>query len=80
MDSVMRRPRVLASRSAFTRLTELVVICARGTASQHVCLPRLAAQRKCKARAAATSIFITDRLNPAGPAHSAARSALNHAR
>ena len=45
MDSVMRRPRVLASRSAFTRLTELVVICARGTASQHVCLPQLAAQR-----------------------------------
>ena len=34
VDSVMRRPRVLASRSAFTRLTVLVVICAPGTVSQ----------------------------------------------
>ena len=36
VDSVMRRPRVLASRSAFTRLTELVVICAPRVVLQHV--------------------------------------------
>ncbi len=29
VDSMMRKPRVLASRSAFTRLTVLVVICSR---------------------------------------------------
>ena len=29
VDSMMRRPRVLASRSAFTRFTVLVVICSR---------------------------------------------------
>ena len=37
MDSVMRRPRVLASRSAFTRLTVLVVICTPDAVTQQAC-------------------------------------------